>query len=147
MSSGKLDSVIDARINMDGHPVVVHPSHGLLLARVNTSSPLDKCHIFDYQIFDMHNASSNVTSVKNYINDTQHGTWLLGITKYSIHAYIHLAKDFILSTLGIDMTLMTEAYSKMAFAVRKGDKSTAKVSTAIWRPCSRGSRLNRAEGR
>ena len=130
MGSGAIDRIKEARINVDGSLALVHASpRGLLLARVNTTIPLEKCSIIDFRNFDLYN-SSHATYATKYINATQHGTWLLGITKYSIHVYASLVKDFILKTLGIHMTMMSEAYSKMAFAVRKGDKSTSKVSMA-----------------
>ncbi len=126
-SSRDKENLNEARINLDGHlPLVFPSSHGLLLAKLNTTSPMDKCYITDFDVFNFNTLSGTRAAIE-YINNTQHGTWLLGITKTTIDRYAFIVEDFFLETLFIDMSFIVRPDSQMAFAARKGDKTIVSV--------------------
>lgn len=117
----------DSGIQVNGAPPHLAPSRGLMLATMNISDPLEPCQISGSQTFDIHASTAAATGATDYMTAVPEGTWLLGVSRGSISAYLHLMKDFFLDELGIDTWELTHTWSRIVFAVVKGDKTTLKV--------------------
>ncbi len=128
--SGRLDSYKFSNIIIQGITVESLTSRGLLLATINTSRPLERCHIADSQVFDIAGSAAAATAAIDYITGVPDGVWLAGISNSGLNPNADLLENIFLREVGIDTTLLNEDGSKIAFVVRKGDSSSSKAAIA-----------------